>query len=90
MNHLFITGYYWLLKPVGRLETYFPSRKLFSAILCSSFKEETLSSSDITNASAAYPLTYLGQVVVSKQLPLNVATPKTPPVAASNSSFVGH
>ena len=62
-----------------RSKTFFPSRKAFSAVLCYSFNEEILSSSDITVAIAASTLNSLGAAIVvfeqQQQLHLT-ATPK--------------
>lgn len=72
-----------------RVKIPFTSRKAFSNILCSSFKEEILSPYDITNAIATSTLTSSGAaiVVVNKQsLLCGVTHIKNTPVAASSSS----
>ena len=82
-------------KPPGRrVKTYFQSIKAFSVVLCFSFKEEVLSSSDIPDAITVSTLTVqeLSGIAIdclNESFPwtlLTVSTPKTMPTAAHTPS----
>lgn len=64
MTHLLLAN---SKKPVGeRVKTSFPSKIAFSAVLCSCFNEEIISSSDISDESSIYVTSLTATTVVFK------------------------